>query len=76
MKAMIKIIRSDEKKILIFNWNFFKVKMETEELFLDEDMEQIETMRTARKKLKDKDFAKLINKRDLSGFEMDEIFVE
>ena len=50
--------------------------MEAEELFLDEDMEQIETMREARKKMKDKDFAKLINKRDLSGFEMDEIFVE
>ena len=50
--------------------------METDELFLDEDMEQIESMRSARKKMKDKDFAKLINKRDLSGFEMDEIFCE
>ena len=50
--------------------------MESEELFLDEDMDQIEHMRSARKKLKDKDFAKLINKRDLSGFEMDEIFCE
>ena len=48
--------------------------METEELFLDEDMERIEEMRNARKKMKDKDFAKLINKRDLSDFEMDEIF--
>ena len=50
--------------------------MEMDDLFLDEDMEQIENMREARKKLKDKDFAKLINKRDLSEFEMDEIFVE
>ena len=49
--------------------------MESEELFLDEDMDQIENMRSARK-AKDKDFAKLINKRDLSGFEMDEIFCE
>ena len=50
--------------------------METEELFLDEDMEQIETMRDARKKLNEKDFSKLINKRDLSQFEMDEIFCD
>jgi len=49
--------------------------MEVDELFLDEDMEQIETMRESRKKLKDKDFAKLINKRDLSDFEMDEMFL-
>jgi len=48
--------------------------MEMEELFYDEDMERLEDMRESRKKLKDKDFAKLINKRDLSGFEMDEIF--
>ena len=50
--------------------------MESEELFLDEDMEQIESMRQSRKKMKEKDFAKLINKRDLSEFEMDEIFCE
>ena len=49
--------------------------MDVDELFLDEDMEQIENMRDARKKLNDKDFAKLINKRDLSEFEMDEIFM-
>ena len=49
--------------------------METDELFLDEDMEQIETMRDARKKMKEKDFAKLINKKDLSDFEMDEMFL-
>lgn len=50
--------------------------MEIEELFLDEDMEQIETMRSERKKMKEKDFAKLINKKDLSDFEMDELFCE
>ena len=49
--------------------------METDELFLDEDMEQIEVMRESRKKLKDKDFAKLINKKDISDFEMDEMFL-
>ena len=49
--------------------------MDAEELFLDEDMEQIETMRDSRKKMKDKDFAKLINKKDISGFEMDEMFL-
>ena len=50
--------------------------MEAEEFFLDEDMEQIETMRSARKSMKEKDFAKLINKKDLSEFEMDEIFCD
>ena len=54
---------------------YWVVKMETEELFLDEDMEQIETMRESRKKMKEKDFAKLINKKDLSDFEMDEMFL-
>ena len=49
--------------------------MEIEELFFDEEMGKIEEMRTERKKMKDKDFAKLINKRDLSDFEMDEMFL-
>lgn len=48
--------------------------MEMDELFLDEDMNKIEDMRESRKKLNDKDFSKLINKKDLSEFEMDEIF--
>ncbi len=48
--------------------------MEADELFFDEDMEKLEDMRESRKKLKDKDVAKLLNKKDLSGFEMDEIF--
>ncbi len=38
--------------------------MEIEELFFDEDMEQIESMRNERK-----------NKKDLSDFEMDEMFL-
>ena len=50
--------------------------MEVEEFFFDESLEEAEQMREARKKMKDKDFEKLINKRDLSNFEMDEIFVE
>ncbi len=49
--------------------------MESEELFLDENMEHIETMRESRKKMKEKDFAKLINKKELSEFEMDEMFM-
>lgn len=49
--------------------------METDELFFDEDMERLEEMRSERKKMKDKDFAKLINKKDLSEFEMDEMFL-
>ena len=57
------------------NQTYQAFKMESEELFLDEDMEQIETMRESRKKMKDKDFAKLINKKDLSDFEMDEMFL-
>ncbi len=44
-------------------------------MFLDADMEQIEVMRDSRKKMKDKDFAKLINKKDISEFEMDEMFL-
>ena len=42
--------------------------------FFDEDKIAIEDMREERKKLNDKDFAKLINKRDISDFEMDELF--
>jgi hypothetical protein len=45
------------------------------EEFFDEDNIEIENMREERKKLRDKDFAKLINKRDLSDFEMDELFM-
>ena len=45
------------------------------EEFFDEDNIEIENMREERKKMSSKDFGKLINKRDLSGFEMDELFM-
>lgn len=45
------------------------------EEFFDEDQQEIESMREQRKKLKDKDFAKLINKKDLNHFELDELFM-
>jgi len=41
----------------------------------DEDQIEIESMRSERKKLKDKDFAKLVNKKDLNDFELDELFM-
>ena len=43
--------------------------------FFDEDQGELENMREERKKMKTKDFAKLINKRDLSDFELDELFM-
>ncbi len=48
--------------------------MEIEEYFLDEESE-IENLRDARKKMKSKDFEKLINKKDLTDFELDELFM-
>jgi len=45
-----------------------------EEVF-DEDRIEVESMRDERKKMKDKDFGKLINKKELSDFEMDELFM-
>ena len=48
--------------------------MEVEDMLYDE-MEEIDNMKEARKKMKAKDFAKLINKKDLSDFEMDELFM-
>lgn len=45
------------------------------EEFFDEDQIELESMRDERKKMKDKDFGKLINKRDLSDFELDELFM-
>jgi|TARA_Y100000294_G_scaffold171933_1_gene186015 hypothetical protein len=45
------------------------------EEFFDEDQTEIESMRSERKKLKDKDFAKLINKKDMNKFELDELFM-
>lgn len=45
------------------------------EEFFDEDTVEIESMREERKKMGSKDFAKLINKKELSEFEMDELFM-
>ena len=45
------------------------------EEFFDEDRIELESMREERKKLKDKDFGKLINKKDISDFELDELFM-
>ncbi|MBS3131983.1 hypothetical protein J4212_06120 [Candidatus Woesearchaeota archaeon] len=45
------------------------------EEFFDEDHVELESMRDERKKMKDKDFGKLINKKDLSDFELDELFM-
>ena len=45
------------------------------EEFFDEDNMEIENMREERKKMSAKDFGKLINKKDLSGFELDELFM-
>lgn len=41
----------------------------------DEDNMEIENMREQRKKMADKDFARLINRKDLSEFELDELFM-
>ena len=43
--------------------------------FFDEDQVELEDMREERKKMSGKDFAKLINKKDLSDFELDELFM-
>ena len=45
------------------------------EEFFDEEMLEVENMREERKKMKSKDFAKLINKKDLNNFELDELFM-
>ena len=45
------------------------------EEFFDEDRGELESMRAERKKMKEKDFGKLINKKDLSDFELDELFM-
>ena len=45
-----------------------------QDIFDDENTE-LETMRKGRKSMVSKDFAKLINKKDLSSFEMDELFM-
>ncbi len=49
--------------------------MDTFDDVYDEDTQELEDMRTAKSKMKTKDFARLINKRDLSRYEMDEMFM-
>ena len=43
--------------------------------FFDEDTIEVESMRKERKKLNTKDFARLINKKDINHFELDELFM-
>jgi len=43
--------------------------------FFDEENIELESMREERRKLRDKDFGKLLNKRDISEFELDELFM-
>ncbi len=45
-----------------------------DELFDDENVE-LESMRSGRRKVGQKNFSRLINKKDLSRFEMDELFM-
>lgn len=45
-------------------------------VILDDDLEFAKEMRTNKKNHKDKDFSKLINKKDLNRFEMDDMFIE
>lgn len=49
--------------------------MDTFDDIYDEGTQELEDMRTAKNKMKTKDFARLINKRDLSRYEMDEMFM-
>lgn len=44
------------------------------EEFFDEDNESIENMRSGRKRMSDKEFSKMLNKKDLNQFELDELF--
>ena len=48
--------------------------MDIEDFFYEEEGEA-EKLKDARKKMEAKDFGKLINKKDLSDFEMDELFM-
>ena len=42
----------------------------------DADLEVAEKMKEEKRKRKEKRFAKLINKKDLNSYEMDEMFVD
>ena len=43
---------------------------------MDNDLEMAEEIREKRKQSKEKDFNKVINKKDLNGFELDELFMD
>jgi len=43
--------------------------------FFDEEEQEIESMRQGRKNTTSKEFVRLINKKDLSKFELDELFM-
>lgn len=45
------------------------------EEFFDDDNKELEGMRKGRKSMQDKDFARLINKKQMNHFEMDELFM-
>ena len=49
--------------------------MENMDDFFDDENMELENMRQERKKVGTKSFERLINKRDLSHFEMDELFM-
>lgn len=46
------------------------------ELIFDDDIEMAKELKEKKKQLKAKDFYKQINKRDLNGFELDELFLD
>lgn len=43
---------------------------------IDDDLEHAKMLREHSKLKKDRDFSKMINKKELGSFEMDELFVE
>ncbi len=43
---------------------------------VDDDLEHAKMLKEHQKSKKDKDFNKMINKKDLASFEMDELFME
>jgi hypothetical protein len=46
------------------------------ELMIDVDMEMAKELKERKKQQKERDFYKQINKKDLNGFELDELFGE
>lgn len=72
--AIKEITRNLQKNIHRKNTLIKVTVIKMEEVY-DEDQLELENMRNQRKKMKDKDFAKLINKKDLSDFELDELFM-